>query len=180
RSSDLTRGHPLKLEDLAPGQRVHGIISGEWVALLGVQPHSAEAVELTYKTQVGDLGQRVVYGSQENKLHLAAAEGRSFSADASDFKLAAEAQRIQHAGLFDPMLAVSTSDVQPLPHQIRAVYEELLPRTPLRFLLADDAGDGQTIMARLHIKELILRDDVERCLIVAHGGLVEQWQDELF
>jgi hypothetical protein len=49
------------------------------------------------------------------------------------------------AGLFDPMLAVATSDVQPLPHQIRAVYGELLPRTPLRFLLADDPGAGKTI-----------------------------------
>ena len=78
------------------------------------------------------------------------------------------------------MLAVATSNVQPLPHQIRAVYGELLPRTPLRFLLADDPGAGKTIMAGLYIKELILREDVQRCLIVAPGGLVEQWQDELF
>ena len=78
------------------------------------------------------------------------------------------------------MLAVATSDVQPLPHQIRAVYGELLPRTPLRFLLADDPGAGKTIMAGLYIKELMLREDVKRCLIVAPGGLVEQWQDELF
>ena len=84
------------------------------------------------------------------------------------------------AGLFDPMSAVATSDVQPLPHQITAVYGELLPRTPLRFLLADDPGAGKTIMAGLYIKELLLRDDVKRCLIVAPGGLVEQWQDELF
>ena len=78
------------------------------------------------------------------------------------------------------MLAVATSDVQPLPHQIRAVYGELLPRTPLRFLLADDPGAGKTIMAGLYIKELLLRDDVKQCLIIAPGGLVEQWQDELF
>ncbi len=60
------------------------------------------------------------------------------------------------------------------------MYGELLPRTPLRFLLADDPGAGKTIMAGLYIKELLLRDDVKRCLIVAPGGLVEQWQDELF
>ena len=83
------------------------------------------------------------------------------------------------AGLFDPMLAVATSDVEPLPHQIRAVYGELLPRTPLRFLLADDPGAGKTIMAGLYIKELMLRGDLARCLVVAPGGLVEQWQDEL-
>ncbi|MFT4165877.1 MAG: SNF2-related protein [Microlunatus sp.] len=104
---------------------------------------------------------------------------RSFEAPAADFKLAAEVQRISLAGAFDPMLAVATSDVQPLPHQIQAVYRELLPRTPLRFLLADDPGAGKTIMAGLYIKELVLRDDVRSCLVVAPGGLVEQWQDEL-
>jgi len=78
------------------------------------------------------------------------------------------------------MLAITTSDIQPLPHQLRAVYGELLPRTPLRFLLADDPGAGKTIMAGLYIKELILREDVRRCLIVAPGGLVDQWQDELY
>jgi len=66
-----------------------------------------------------------------------------------------------------------------LPHQIKAVYGELLPRVPLRFLLADDPGAGKTIMAGLYIKELALRGDLARCLVVAPGGLVEQWQDEL-
>lgn len=77
------------------------------------------------------------------------------------------------------MLAVTTSDLEPLPHQIKAVYGELLPRTPLRFLLADDPGAGKTIMAGLYIKELMLRGDLARCLIVAPGSLVEQWQEEL-
>ena len=72
-----------------------------------------------------------------------------------------------------------TSDLEPLPHQIQAVYGELLDRTPLRFLLADDPGAGKTIMAGLYIKELMLRGDLERCLVVAPGGLVDQWQDEL-
>ncbi len=72
-----------------------------------------------------------------------------------------------------------TSNLDPLPHQIRAVYGEMLPRQPLRFLLADDPGAGKTIMAGLLIKELIVRGDVKRCLIVPPGSLVEQWQDEL-
>ena len=91
----------------------------------------------------------------------------------------AEANRIRFAHLFDPVLAVHTSLVDPLPHQITAVYEEMLPRQPLRFLLADDPGAGKTIMAGLLIKELIARGDLKRCLIVCPGSLVEQWQDEL-
>jgi hypothetical protein len=83
------------------------------------------------------------------------------------------------AGLHDPMVAVSSSAVDPLPHQIKAVYGELLPRTPLRFLLADDPGAGKTIMAGLYAKELMLRGNLTRMLIISPGGLVEQWQDEL-
>lgn len=89
----------------------------------------------------------------------------------------AGALRIRMAGLHDPMVAVSTSAVDPLPHQIRAVYGELLPRTPLRFLLADDPGAGKTIMAGLYAKELMLRGDLTRMLVIAPGGLVEQWQE---
>ena len=82
--------------------------------------------------------------------------------------------------LFDPVLAVHTSVVEPLPHQITAVYESMLPRQPLRFLLADDPGAGKTIMAGLLIKELIARGDLQRCLVVCPGSLAEQWQDELY
>jgi superfamily II DNA or RNA helicase len=168
------------LEEVKPGLRLEGLIPAEVITVLAVQWHGADALELTYKTTVGGLGQQVVFRKDEGTLSIAQAGSRAFDAPAGDFKLVAEAQRITLAGLFDPMLAVATSDVRPLPHQIRAVYGELLPRTPLRFLLADDPGAGKTIMAGLYIKELILRDDVRRCLVVAPGGLVEQWQDELF
>jgi SNF2 family DNA or RNA helicase len=67
-----------------------------------------------------------------------------------------------------------------LPHQIAAVYREMLGRMPLRYLLADDPGAGKTIMAGLFMKELLARGDLLRCLIVAPGSLTEQWQDELF
>ena len=170
----------MQLEQLKPGLRISGVIPAQVVTVLAALAHGNDAVELTYKSTSGQLGQQVVYRDDANALTVAQAGGRSFAADAADFKLVAEAQRIKLAGLFDPMLAVATSDVQPLPHQIRAVYGELLPRTPLRFLLADDPGAGKTIMAGLYIKELLLRDDVKRCLIVAPGGLVDQWQDELY
>ena len=78
------------------------------------------------------------------------------------------------------MLAIHTSVVDPLPHQITGVYDAMLPRQPLRFLLADDPGAGKTIMAGLLIKELVARGDLERCLIVCPGSLAEQWQDELY
>jgi len=96
------------------------------------------------------------------------------------FRLVSEARRISLAYLFDPFLAVQTSTLRTLPHQIDAVYNKMLPRQPLRFLLADDPGAGKTIMGGLFCKELMIRGDVERCLIIAPGSLVEQWQDELW
>jgi superfamily II DNA or RNA helicase len=169
-----------KLEDLQPGLRLSGVIPGQNVSVIAVQPHGDDAIELTYKTAEGELGQRVLGRDAEENLATAQLEARPLDAVAADFKLVAECQRIKLAGLFDPMLAVTTSDIRPLPHQLRAVYGELLPRTPLRFLLADDPGAGKTIMAGLYIKELLLREDVKRCLIVVPGGLVDQWQDELY
>jgi superfamily II DNA or RNA helicase len=168
------------LEELSAQQRVRGVIPGEAVEIVSVVMHGEDAAQLVFRKSDGSLGERVLNRAEETELSLAEKAARPFDAEASTFKLVAEAQRIKLAGLFDPMLAVTTSDIQPLPHQLRAVYGELLPRTPLRFLLADDPGAGKTIMAGLYIKELMLREDVRRCLVVAPGGLVEQWQDELF
>jgi superfamily II DNA or RNA helicase len=170
----------MLLEELKPGLRIDGLIPAEAVTVIYAQWHGTDALELTFKTTAGNLDQQVIFRKDQDALTVAHTGARAFNASPTDFKLVAEAQRISLAGLFDPMLAVATSDVRPLPHQIRAVYGQLLPRTPLRYLLADDPGAGKTIMAGLYIKELILRDDVKRCLIVAPGGLVEQWQDELF
>ncbi|WP_024794483.1 helicase-related protein [Tomitella biformata] len=170
---------PARLEDLESGVRAVGI-AAEPVAVLAVVRHGSDAATVTYKTADGVLGERLLYRADETALAIESPQSRwGFTADAADFRLAAEALRIRMAGLHDPMLAVSSSDVRPLPHQIRAVYGELLPRTPLRFLLADDPGAGKTIMAGLYAKELMLRGDLTRMLIIAPGGLVEQWQDEL-
>src|SRR5439155_442596 len=104
----------------------------------------------------------------------------SFDGDGSLLRIVSEAHRIRLAYLFDPVLAVHTSLVDPLPHQITAVYGEMLTRQPLRFLLADDPGSGKTIMAGLLIKELLIRGDLRRCMVICPGNLVEQWQDELY
>jgi ERCC4-related helicase len=109
----------------------------------------------------------------------AAARRFSFDGDGHRVRLASEALRIRLAHLFDPFVAVRSARIEALPHQLTAVYGAMLPRQPLRFLLADDPGAGKTIMAGLLIKELRIRGDLERCLIVVPGSLIEQWQDEL-
>ena len=168
------------LEEIQPGVRLAGVIPGEHVAVLAVNAHGPDVIELIFRPDDGPPDHRILGRDAEAIIEIVEAHGRPLDAEAADFKLVAECQRIRLAGLSDPMLAVTTSDIRPLPHQLRAVYGELLPRTPLRFLLADDPGAGKTIMAGLYIKELLLREDVKRCLIVAPGGLVEQWQDELY
>ena len=170
-----------RLEDLQPNAAVRGILPDALVTVVSVQWFGSEALELTYKTPAGEVANELLYRHDEPRLEIVE-QGRpwSFDGDGALFRLVSEAQRIRLAHLFDPVLAVHTSVVEPLPHQITAVYESMLPRQPLRFLLADDPGAGKTIMAGLLIKELIARGDLQRCLIVCPGSLAEQWQDELY
>ncbi|HQJ12214.1 MAG TPA: helicase-related protein [Anaerolineae bacterium] len=170
-----------RLEDLTPNAAVRGILPDVLVTVVTVQWYGTEALELTYKTPTGKVANELLYRHDESRLEVVE-KGRpwSFDGDGALFRLVSEAQRIRLAHLFDPVLAVHTSLVEPLPHQITAVYETMLPRQPLRFLLADDPGSGKTIMAGLLIKELMARGDVQRCLVVCPGSLAEQWQDELY
>ena len=169
-----------RLEELAPGARVTGVLIGREVSVVDVRWHGSNAITLTYRDDAGAVDQRLLYRDHEPSLSVRQpTRAYALDGDPALFRLAAEALRIRMAARFDPMLAVTTSDMDPLPHQIKAVYGELLPRTPLRFLLADDPGAGKTIMAGLYIKELVLRGDLARCLVVAPGSLVEQWQEEL-
>ena len=170
----------MALEDLTPGARVNGVLPDRPVTVVNAEWHGTQALTLTYRDDQGKVDHELLYRDDEARLEIGEA-GRawSFDADGTLFRLASEALRIRLAHLFDPYLAVHTSNLDPLPHQIRAVYGEMLPRQPLRFLLADDPGAGKTIMAGLLIKELIVRGDLKRCMIVAPGSLVEQWQDEL-
>jgi len=170
-----------KLEDIKPNASVSGIISDSLVTVLNVKWFGSDALDLTYKTHDGRLGSELLYRDDETRIEIVE-QGRpwSFDGDGALFRLVSEAHRIRLAHLFDPVLAVHTSVVDPLPHQITAVYDAMLPRQPLRFLLADDPGAGKTIMAGLLMKELIARGDLERCLVVCPGNLAEQWQDELY
>jgi superfamily II DNA or RNA helicase len=169
-----------QLEEITRGVVVNGILPDGFVTVVDVSWIGAVAIELTYKDSAGKLGSELVYRDREAELAvLQTGTPWSFDGDADLFRLVSEAHRIRLAYLFDPLLAVHTSDVAPLPHQITAVYQEMIPRQPLRFLLADDPGAGKTIMTGLLIKELLARGDLQRCLIVCPGNLVEQWQDEL-
>jgi len=171
----------IKLENLQPNTVVKGLIPDGLATVIYVQWFGSEALEITYKDSSGKVSNQLLYRNDESRLEVSEA-GRpwSFDGDGDAFRLVSEAYRIRLAYLFDSVLAVHTSLVTPLPHQITAVYQSMLPRQPLRFLLADDPGAGKTIMAGLFIKELIARGDLKRCLIVCPGSLVEQWQDELW
>ncbi len=151
------------LEDLQPNTSVKGILPNCLVTVVSTQWFGSEALELTYKDPAGKVANELLYRHDEPRIEVAA-QGRpwSFDGDGHLFRLVSEAHRIRLAHLFDPVLAVHTSLVEPLPHQITAVYESMLPRQPLRFLLADDPGAGKTIMAGLLIKELIARGDLQR------------------
>ena len=170
-----------KLEDLTRGAAVKGILPDCLVTVIDVKWYGSAAIELNYKDPAGKPSVVLLYRDREPTLEIGET-GRpwSFDGDGKLFRLVSEAHRINLAHLFDPLLAIHTSMVDPLPHQITAVYGEMLPRQPLRFLLADDPGAGKTIMAGLLIKELLIRGDLHRCMIVCPGNLAEQWQDELY
>lgn len=153
---------------------------------------SSEPVEITDITDFGDdvsieytgvnsrtNGDRILPKNELAKLELISRKGTfDFSGDPKKFTLYTEAERIKSAFQFDPLFAVNCSIVDPLPHQVEAVYRYMLPLPRMRFLLADDTGAGKTIMTGLLIKELILRGLIERILIITPGGLTKQWQED--
>jgi superfamily II DNA or RNA helicase len=169
----------VTLEKVTPGAQMRGLAGSTVVEIVRSEWIGSDALNVVYRTPDGP-GEILLYRDAEPRLELVqASRPFSFDGDGEAFRIASEALRIRLAHLFDPYLAVHSSRITPLPHQITAVYGDMLPRQPLRFLLADDPGAGKTVMAGLFIKELIVRGDLERCLVIAPGSLVEQWQDEL-
>jgi SNF2 family DNA or RNA helicase len=170
----------MKLEEIRKGARIRGLAAEGVATVKSVEFHGSNAMEAIFTDAKAILQTRILTREDEPSLEVVeASRSWSFDADGNLFRLVSEARRIQLAWLFDPYVAITSSTIEPLPHQISAVYEEMLPRQPMRFLLADDPGAGKTIMAGLLIKELMIRGDLERCLIISPGSLTEQWQDEL-
>ena len=135
----------LRLGDLAAGRAVSGIVTDSEVTVVAVRMFGPKAAQVTYRRPDGTVEERILYEEDAERLAEVnpGTAGGGFEADPGLFRLAAEALRIRMAARGDAMLAVSTSLLDPLPHQIQAVYNELLPRTPLRFLLADDPGENR-------------------------------------
>src|SRR5437870_4973088 len=129
----------MKLEEIAVGHSLIGIEPTLIVSVVAVVPIAQGTIQLIYKTPDGTIRDRLLNRNDERQISIATVERPwSFDGDGEAFKLAVEAKRIDLAFLFDPMMAVHTSNVDALPHQITGVYESILPRQPLRAVLADD------------------------------------------
>ena len=123
----------MRLEELAPDAAIRGVLPDAVVTVVAVDWHGSEALTLTYRTPEGRRAEELLFRGDEARLEvLECGRPWSFDGDGTLFRLVSEAHRIRLAHLFDSLLAVHTASVEPLPHQITAVYESMLPRTPLR------------------------------------------------
>jgi superfamily II DNA or RNA helicase len=161
------------------GKRI--TIQGQFTGAVTVE--SAKLLEdtclLRVRDRQGELHDAYLTAAEAEEILASQEQELEAPVDANQFFLFIESARIKTAYDHDPHFAVSLSGVRPLPHQLEAVYQRILPQVRLRFLLADDPGAGKTIMAGLLLKELKLRNAVERVLILAPAPLTLQWQDEL-
>src|SRR3989442_7151733 len=162
------------------GASVRGILPDTLVTVVDVQWHGDVAITLTYRDAAGRLGNEILYRDREPGIEIATVGlPWSFDGDGALLRLVSEAYRIHLAYLFDPLLAVHTSLVEPLPHQITAVYGEMLTRQPLPFLLADDPGAGKTIMAGIFINKMNARCALPRFLFLIPGHLTSHWHEPM-
>lgn len=142
-------------DDLKPGARIRGLAPVGVAEIVQVSRFGADALNVVFRAD-GKVGERLLYRGEESAFEFVeSGRAYAFDADGGLPRVASEASRIRLVHLFDPYLAVSASQIEALPHQITAVYAAMLPRQPLRFLLADDPGAGKTVMAGLLVKELI-------------------------
>lgn len=165
--------------ELKEGNIVKNLIPAEPVEINSISDFG-DALSIRYTGINSGESDDIVFSKAElHLLELVSQKGSfDFSGDPGKFTLYTEAERIRSAFQFDPLFAVNCSIVDPLPHQVEAVYRYMLPLPRIRFLLADDTGAGKTIMTGLLIKELLLRGLIERILIITPGGLTKQWQED--
>ncbi len=157
---------------------VSGLEPSDLVEILRIIPFGSKKLLEGVGTQSHRVIKRPLSEDELASLILVRGKAHTFQGDPGLFLLAAEAERIRIAHQFDPLFAVNSSIVDPLPHQIEAVYRYLLPLPRIRFLLADDTGAGKTIMTGLLIKELLFRGVIRKILIITPGGLTKQWKED--
>jgi SNF2-related domain len=168
----------MDVTELIPGVIIRGPAVPEPIEVLVVTPLGAMFKVHGRGLRTGQAHQRILHPSQVASLSALPTE-EPFDGDALRFKLGVEAARLGLAYEYDPYFSLSIARVDPLPHQLEAVYEYFLKLPRIRFLLADDPGAGKTIMAGLLLKELKIRGLVKRTLIVAPANLTFQWQREM-
>ncbi len=168
----------MQPDQLRPGATVKGPLFGEPVRVIVADPIGG-AVKLVGKgLHSGQIHEPILTADQLARLE-ATPETEPFDGDARRFRLGVEALRLGLAYEYDPYFSLTIARVDPLPHQLEAVYDYFLRLPRIRFLLADDPGAGKTIMAGLLLKELKVRGLVQRTLIVTPANLSFQWQREL-
>ncbi|MCP5127470.1 MAG: DUF3883 domain-containing protein [Gammaproteobacteria bacterium] len=160
------------------GMTVSGSLLPEPIEVLALVPMGTSLKVIGRGTKTGMTHTPIFSEEQLNQLILSA-EQEPFDGDAALFRLGVEAHRLGLAYEYDPYFSLSIARVDPLPHQLEAVYDYFIRLPRIRFLLADDPGAGKTIMAGLLLKELKARGLVQRTLIVTPANLTFQWQREL-
>ncbi|MGQ9592637.1 MAG: DEAD/DEAH box helicase, partial [Planctomycetota bacterium] len=168
-------------QKLTKGAVITSGLFPERVAVVSVEGGGDSYTIIARGLESGNLHERILTREQIETVSASLPEGEvGFSGNADDFFLAMEARRIRLAFEFDPLFALNASRVDPVPHQLEAVYKYMLPHhRAVRYLLADDPGAGKTIMTGLLLKELKMRGLVGNCLIVVPGHLKYQWLREL-
>jgi len=168
----------LKIEQLKPNIVIRGSIFSEPVRVLTVHPMGNAVKLIGQGLNTNQVHQPILTAQQLEQLE-ATPEQEPFDGDSQKFRYAIEAMRLGLAYEYDPFFALTVARVDPLPHQLEAVYDYFLKQPRIRFLLADDPGAGKTIMAGLLLKELKARGLVKRVLIVTPANLTFQWQREM-
>jgi len=169
----------MKIDRIKPNTLLRGTVFPELVKVIAIVPVGTSVKLICEGMTSGKVHQPILSPEQLDSLEIIPADNQPFDGDAAKFRLGIEALRLALAYEYDPYFSLSIARVDPLPHQLEAVYDYFLRLPHIRFLLADDPGAGKTIMAGLLIKELKIRGLIKRTLIVTPANLCFQWQREL-